>query len=75
MTVAQLIKQLEQHDPDTKVVVRGYEDGFNAITQLKTHILKPHPEVTDYYGEFIDVEAEDITTFKAIELFGKNNKL
>lgn len=72
MTVAQLIKQLEKQHPDTAIVVRGYEDGFNTISELKTHHLKPYPEKADYYGEFINVEIEEVNTFKAIELWGNN---
>jgi len=31
MTASELIKELEKLSPDTKMVVRCYEDGYNDI--------------------------------------------
>ena len=39
MKVKQLIEELQKHDPEMIVVVRGYEDGVNeASTSTKTKI-------------------------------------
>ena len=41
MTVFDLIRHLQELPPKTKVVVRGYEDGYNNILQLKQIKIKP----------------------------------
>jgi len=57
MTVKELIEKLQQVDPDLKVVVSGYEGGFQDV--------KYNPEPFDlalnvhtewYYGPHEDVE-------------------
>jgi hypothetical protein len=40
MTAQELIHQLQTLPPHTKIVVRGYEDGFNNILQLKEVKIK-----------------------------------
>jgi hypothetical protein len=35
MTASELIKLLQEFPPDTKIVVRGYEDGYNDIIKLR----------------------------------------
>ena len=35
MTAQELIQHLQTLPPDTKIVVRGYEDGYNDILKLK----------------------------------------
>ena len=51
MTVKELIEELKNVDPETMVVVRGYEDGVDEVTSiLQTRInLNVHPEW--YYGD------------------------
>jgi len=43
MTAAELIKYLKQIHPDTKIVVRGYEDGYNDILKLRKVRIKYYP--------------------------------
>ena len=77
MTAIELIDQLAQLSPDTRIVVRGYEEGYNDIMMLKSRTIIPHPEQkADYYGEFIDAftENEKGTGIKTIELYGENTK-
>ncbi|MDX2213086.1 MAG: hypothetical protein SFY66_07335 [Oculatellaceae cyanobacterium bins.114] len=35
MNIRELIETLSQFDPDMRVVVAGYEGGFNDITQIQ----------------------------------------
>jgi len=71
MTAKELIQKLQQLEPDTQIVIRGYEDGFNDIRKLIEHKITTHPDKkADYYGEY--VEAENGT--KATELWGENTK-
>jgi hypothetical protein len=75
MTVGQLISLLQEYPSDLQVVVRGYEEGYNHLSELIPRKLKPHPErEMDYYGEFIDAEKGEAGGFEAVELFGKNQK-
>ncbi len=70
MTAKELINQLQQLPPDTKILIRGYEDGYNDIRELKPRRVKPNPVAEWYYGEFADSGDKD--AIDAIELFGEN---
>jgi hypothetical protein len=75
MNASELIKVLQKLPPDMEVVIRGYEEGYNHLSELIPRKLKPHPEQElDYYGEFIDTGKGDTGGFEAVELFGKNQK-
>ncbi len=51
MTIKELIETLSKFDPDTPVVIRGYEDGYNdvSIVRPKTMQLNVN-EKHHYYG-------------------------
>jgi hypothetical protein len=70
MTVAELIQQLQTLPPETKVVIRGYEDGYNDILQLKTVKIKPKVDAYWFDGEFED--STDADAIDAVNLFGEN---
>ena len=70
MTVQELISHLQALPPETKVVVRGYEDGYNDILQLKTVKIKPRVDAYWFDGEFED--SSDADAVDAIDLYGKN---
>ena len=70
MTVAELIQQLQTLPPETKVVIRGYEDGYNDILQLKKVKIKPKVDAHWYDGEFDD--STDADAIDAANLFGEN---
>lgn len=77
MTAAELIIALQQLPPDTRMIIRGYEEGYNDILRLIPRTIIPHPEQkADYYGEFIDTRTgnEKVAGLKAIELYGENTK-
>jgi len=64
MNVGQLIEQLKNYPQDLRVVVHGYEGGYNDVDifeKLKI-VLDYHSEW--YYGKHEDVEC----------LYGKNYK-
>ncbi len=50
MTVHELITALSQFDPNTPVVVRGYEGGYNDIHQVKPLSIQLNVNTTCYYG-------------------------
>ena len=70
MTAQELIVQLQSLAPDTKIVVRGYEDGYNDILRLKAVKLKAKINSEWYEGEY--VENHDPDSIIAFELFGEN---
>ncbi len=70
MTASELIKFLQQVHPDTKIVVRGYEDGYNDIQKLRKIRIKCYPDAEWYYGIYSD--SKDTGSFDAIDLFGEN---
>jgi hypothetical protein len=72
MNAKDLILKLQQLDPDTKVVVRGYEDGYNDIFSLKPVKIKIAKNAQWYYGEYQD--STDADAINAIDIFGENKK-
>ncbi len=70
MTAQQLIQHLQTLPPTTKIVVRGYENGYNNILQLKEVKIKPKANAHWYDGEFENSNDEDAIT--AIDLYGEN---
>ena len=76
MTAKELIRELQQLAPDTHIIIRGYEDGYNDILQLNPRRIIPHPEQKrDYYGEYTDADKKNETgVIRAVELYGENTK-
>jgi len=72
MTAQELIEKLQTLPPNTKIVVRGYEDGFNDILQLKEVKIKLNPNAYTWDGEYEDSTNADAIT--AIDLYGENQK-
>jgi len=70
MTAAELIEQLKALPPDTKIVIRGYEDGYNDILKLKPVKIKPKEDSNWYDGEYED--SKDADAGDAVELNGGN---
>lgn len=70
MTALELIQQLQTLPPNTKIVVRGYEDGYNDILNLKPIKIKQARNIHWYLGEF--EESNDADAIPAIDLYGEN---
>ena len=70
MTTQELIQQLQTLPLNTKVVVRGYEDGYNDILKLKEVKIKPNPNAYTWDGEYED--STDAHAIIAINLYGEN---
>lgn len=70
MTASELINELQKLSPDTKIVVRGYEDGYNDILQLKPVKIKRKADSKWYDGEYENSIDKD--AINAIDLFGEN---
>jgi hypothetical protein len=61
MKVKELIKFLETYDPEMRVVVNGYESGFDEVTKLyQVGIAKSKKKLDNYWdGEFEEVVVDD----------------
>ena len=71
MNIQELIEKLKTFPPDTMVVVRGYEEGYNDISVIKEVTLKLNAHDEWYYGQHDD--SKDANAINAIELAGINN--
>lgn len=73
ITIAELIQKLKSYPPELRVVLPGYEGGYNDLTRLGTInlALNVHPE--DYYGNHDDVNYKkgNYQTEKALFLWGE----
>ena len=58
MTVYELIHLLRKHPPDLRVVVDGYEDGYDDLSpeQLRTVKITLNTGTRDYVGTHGDVD-------------------
>ncbi len=71
MTASELIRLLQEFPPDTKIVVRGYEEGYNDILKSRQVKIKYNPDAAWYYGVYSDSIEPD--AIKAVELYGENS--
>jgi hypothetical protein len=54
MTVEELIAKLNEYPGDLRVLIPGYEDGFNDITLIKEKEIVPDFFQEWYYGQHLD---------------------
>jgi hypothetical protein len=56
MNVKQLIEILSKEDPEKRIIVDGYEGGFDELDEIKYKCITPNPDKTKedlwYLGEF-----------------------
>jgi len=67
MKVKELIEQLQKFDPETLVMVDGYEGGYSDISDIYKVPIKlnyhkhwyygKHEEANEYFGYMMDCEA------------------
>jgi hypothetical protein len=68
MTVKELINRLKDEDPDMRVVVDGYESGFDEFEKMFQVFMKPNPRKNDpekddkwWEGEFKETTDDEAT--------------
>jgi len=61
MTVKELINHLSDHDPSMRVVVQGYEGGYDEVdsTHLIPIVKNNHKQDKWWDGEFSEVVVDD----------------
>ena len=70
MTAQELIQHLQTLPHDTKIVVRGYEDGYNDVLKLKPVKIELNENAPWYEGEY--KECNDVGATLAVDLYGEN---
>lgn len=70
MTVIELIEALGKFPPETRVVVAGYEGGYNDISKIDDKRLQLDAYTEWWYGQHDD--AKDGSGVAAIYLSGEN---
>ena len=53
MNVQELIESLKSLPPDKKVVIRGYEEGYNDISEIREIRIVLRPDLPWYYGQYL----------------------
>ncbi len=71
MTAGELIRKLKQIHPETRIVVAGYESGFNDIATLKQINLKLNASDKWYYGQHRE-EDDFENAISGVALIGEN---
>ena len=67
MTANELIAELQKLPPETRVIVSGYEDGYDDISRLISVSIAPTPKPKPYVGRWETEESGE----PAIFLFGR----
>ena len=67
MTVNELIAELRKQPPETRVLVSGYEEGFDDISRVTSLSIAPKPNAKEWEGRRQDKESGE----PAILLFGR----
>ena len=52
MTIKELIQELERFPAETRVVVQGYEDGFEDVSLIRPISVQQNPNTAWYYGQY-----------------------
>jgi len=73
MKVKQVIAALQRHNPNAPVIVRGYESGYNRVSQARAVNIVSNDSQEWYDGEFDAADGEDEQrAIPAVELWGEN---
>lgn len=68
MTVKELIEILSKFSPDEKIVVSGYEDGFDDIVSVDKELIVANPDHANWEGFYREAEGEESQVFEAIHI-------
>lgn len=75
MTVNELLTLLQNYPPDARVVVLGYESGYDDITLVKQVAILQEDNPSWFNGRFDDAPPEmDDRAERAVLLYGRNKE-
>jgi len=65
MTASELIKELSKYDPDTEIMVSGYEGGYNIANRvfLRDSVYSEYNAKQWYYGDYALV-ADNVVNYE-----------
>ena len=75
MTVAELMEFLSEYPPELRVVVTGYEDGYDDVERERTSVHEIRLDVNTewYYGRHGYPEQPGAGAVVSALVFGRNN--
>jgi len=70
MTIAELIATLSEYPPDMRVLVNGYEGGFDDAFFDEPKLYRPDPTHKSWDGAYLEAKADDAApgAFMAVKL-------
>lgn len=75
MTVSELVAALQGHPSDVRVVVPGYENGYDDITLVKEIAIVPTENAAWYDGRYSEADPSCAgQTETAILVYGRNQE-
>lgn len=74
MNVCELIERLRSYDPNARVVVTGYESGYDDIFEIKLITIAPVVDVEEWEGEFDDSDDGETAVYLRRALLGETRK-
>lgn len=75
MTVNELIAALQNYSPDLRVIVLGYEEGYDDITMVKQIAIMPEEKPVWYKGRYDDAPPEKADQAeRAVLVYGRNER-
>ncbi|MBI4353585.1 MAG: hypothetical protein HY593_06660 [Candidatus Omnitrophica bacterium] len=70
MKIKDLIEKLKTFPTDTKVLVRGYEDGYDDVVLVEEKTVVKDQDAPDWNGEYDNAEPDAKNTENAVVIFG-----
>jgi hypothetical protein len=75
MTVSELIAALQSYPPDTRVVVLGYETGYDDVTEVRAIHIVPEVNPAWYNGRYDNAPpARADQAERAVLVYGRNRE-
>ena len=71
MTIKELIQELQKYPEDTRVLVKGYESGFDDVNRIREGIFLYKVNSKWYYGDHEEVKEHSTNTFSGIVLMAR----
>jgi hypothetical protein len=72
MIIEELIRQLQRYPKNSRVIVQGYEDGYDEITTLREISIRPNPSHEWYNGKY---QSSDNTASETAVLIFSTDRL
>lgn len=75
MTVSELIAALQSYPPDARVIVLGYESGYDDVTEVREINIVPEENPAWYNGRYNYAPPERANQAeRAVLVYGRNRE-